>query len=131
MRRLLTLAVACGSITIGAAMAQEKGEHLHSWVAPREADARKNPLPNRPEIVAGGKKVFQERCAACHDDDGTGTARGPNLMTAHVQNQSDGDLFWKISRGNTRTGMPAFSFLPEPQRWQLVMYLRSEAGDGK
>ena len=45
-------------------------------------------------------------------------------MSADVQVQTDGALFWKISSGNTRAGMPTFSFLPEPQRWQLVLYLR-------
>jgi len=34
-------------------------------------------------------------------------------------------LFWKISTGNTRGGMPSFSFLPDTQRWQLVMHLRA------
>jgi hypothetical protein len=45
-------------------------------------------------------------------------------MQPDVQAQSDGALFWKISSGNTHSGMPAFSFLPEPQRWQLVLRLR-------
>jgi hypothetical protein len=44
-----------------------------------------------------------------------------------VQVQTDGALFWKISTGNTRKGMPAFSFLPEAQRWQLVLRLRTLA----
>jgi hypothetical protein len=46
-----------------------------------------------------------------------------------VQSQRDGALFWKISTGNTREGMPAFSFLPEPQRWQLVLHVRGLADD--
>jgi hypothetical protein len=40
-----------------------------------------------------------------------------------VQEQSDGVLFWKITTGNTRRGMPTFSFLPESQRWQLVLHI--------
>jgi len=46
-----------------------------------------------------------------------------------VQVQSDGALYWKITGGNTRGGMPTFSFLPELQRWQLVMHLRTLAPD--
>jgi hypothetical protein len=34
-------------------------------------------------------------------------------------------LFWKITNGNTDRGMPSFSKLPELQRWQLVLYLRT------
>jgi ribosomal protein S6E (S10) len=44
-----------------------------------------------------------------------------------VQAQTDGALFWKISGGNSHQGMPAFSFLPDPQRWQLVLHLRAIA----
>jgi hypothetical protein len=44
-----------------------------------------------------------------------------------VQAQTDGQLYWKINTGNTRAGMPAFSFLPELQRWQLVLQLRAIA----
>jgi mono/diheme cytochrome c family protein len=82
-------------------------------------------LINRPEAAAGGKKLFHQRCSVCHGEDGTGTHRGPNLTTRRVLQQSDGELFWKISSGNTRSGMPSFSFLPELQRWQLVLYLRT------
>jgi hypothetical protein len=42
-----------------------------------------------------------------------------------VQQQSDGTLFWKITNGNSSRGMPAFSKLPELQRWQLVLYVRA------
>ncbi|PYR59484.1 MAG: hypothetical protein DMF91_14665 [Acidobacteria bacterium] len=59
---------------------------------------------------------------------GHGTTKGPALTVPDVQSQSDGALFWKISGGNTRRGMPTFSFLPEAQRWQLVLHLRSLAG---
>lgn len=128
MRRLMTIAAACCFITIGAAIvADEQRERIDSWVAPREAEARHNPLPDRPDIIAGGQKVFQQRCSACHAEDGTGTDRGPNLAIRRVQDQADGALFWKISSGNTRTGMPTFSFLPEAQRWQLVMHVRALA----
>lgn len=98
-----------------------------TWVAPPAADSRHNPLNEEAEILAGGSKLFRQRCALCHGQDGTGTNRGPNLMTRHVQHQSDGALFWKISSGNTRTGMPGYSFLPEVQRWQLVSHLRAQA----
>jgi len=33
-------------------------------------------------------------------------------------------LFWKITNGNPDRGMPSFSKLPEPQRWQLVLFVR-------
>jgi len=95
------------------------------WTAPSQDGSRSNPLAGRPETAAGGAKVFQQRCASCHGGDGRGTSKAPNLGQPDVQAQTDGALFWKISGGNAHTGMPAFSFLPEPQRWQLVLHLRT------
>ena len=95
------------------------------WTAPAETAARTNPLAARTDLTAGGKKLFGQRCAECHGADARGTDRAPDLTAGDVQEQSDGALFWKISSGNTRTGMPSFSFLPEAQRWQLVLSLRA------
>jgi hypothetical protein len=56
-----------------------------------------------------------------------GTSRAPSLLSRRVQAETDGALFWKISSGDTRAGMPSFSYLPAPERWQLVLHLRSLA----
>jgi mono/diheme cytochrome c family protein len=96
-----------------------------AWVAPAEQASRRNPLALRTDAVAGGAKLFRQRCSTCHSEDGRGTARAPDLTQPDVQAQSDGALFWKISSGNTHHGMPTFSFLPESQRWQLVLQLRA------
>ena len=48
-----------------------------------------------------------------------------DLQLPVVQEQSDGVLFWKITNGNARKGMPSFSKLPELQRWQIVLYIRT------
>jgi mono/diheme cytochrome c family protein len=125
MRGLISVAGVCLCASVVVIAAQPQPER--TWVAPPSADSRQNPLEKQPEILAGGSKVFRQRCAFCHGQDGTGNNRGPNLMTRQVLEQSDGSLFWKISSGNTRTGMPAFSFLPEAQRWQLVSHLRAQA----
>lgn len=100
-------------------------DHDPTWVAPSRAAGRANPLVGRGDVIAGGRKLFQQRCASCHGDDGMGTSKAPNLADRQVQVQSDGALHWKISHGNARTNMPSFSFLPESQRWQLVLHLRS------
>jgi mono/diheme cytochrome c family protein len=122
MTRLL-LACAAASLYVSTIVAQAE----RPWRAPASSDARVNPLAARPDTTSGGARLFQQRCTVCHGSDATGTRRGPNLTTGPVQRQSDGALFWKITSGNTRTGMPTFSFLPELQRWQLVNYLRATA----
>ena len=97
------------------------------WVAPPKAASKPNPLVRQAAAESGGRKIFGQRCAACHADDGAGTTKAPDLTAPDVQSQTDGALFWKISSGNTRGGMPSFSFLPEAQRWQIVLRLRSLA----
>ena len=97
------------------------------WLAPAAEASKVNPLANRTDAVAGGRKLFQQRCSTCHGEDGGGTKKAPDLRQPDVQAQTDGALFWKISGGNAYQGMPSFSFLPEPQRWQLVLHLRTFA----
>jgi mono/diheme cytochrome c family protein len=113
--------VGVASLSGPAAQAQQN----RRWTAPPAAAQRTNPLVHRPDAERGGRKVFHERCAMCHGPDAEGTDKGPSLTARRVRAQSDGALFWKITQGNTHGGMPTFSFLPEPQRWQLVLHLRA------
>jgi mono/diheme cytochrome c family protein len=128
---LLGVSTLSMAIITGSARSQTVREHDAEWTAPARQAARTNPLAGRGDVdvdvIRGGNKLFHERCSTCHGEDARGTDRGPNLTTPTVQAQSDGALFWKISSGNTRTGMPTFSFLPALQRWQLVMHVRAHA----
>jgi mono/diheme cytochrome c family protein len=96
-----------------------------SWRPPDSAAARVNPLVGSPELAAGGRKLFQRQCAKCHGAQGQGLKNAADLQLPVVQQQSDGALFWKITNGNQRRAMPSFSGLPELQRWQIVLYLRT------
>jgi mono/diheme cytochrome c family protein len=126
MRVTLWMAAALLVSSIFATAQEGSRDHDRPWTAPAAAAAKRNPLANRSDAVAGGKKLFEQRCGTCHGDDAEGTADAPNLTRSAVQRQSDGALYWKITSGNTRTGMPTFSFLPPLQRWQLVLYVRSQ-----
>jgi len=118
-------AMLAGTMCVVGIDANQVRERDPNWAAPADASSKPNPLSNRPNAEAGGRKLFEQRCATCHGEDGLGTSKGPDLVERDVQAQTDGELFWKISSGNSRAGMPSFSFLPEPQRWQLVLRLRS------
>lgn len=97
------------------------------WHAPSKAAMRRNPLAASAELNGGGKKLFQTHCAECHQANGSGMAEkhSADLRQSIVQAHSDGALFWKITNGNLGRGMPSFSRLPEKQRWQLVLFLRT------
>ena len=109
-----------------AALAQNVGYSPDpNWKPPVAASTRANPLADRPELAAGGRKLFLRNCAECHGEDGRGLKSAADLQLPVVQQQSDGTLFWKITNGNSRNGMPSFSSLPEMQRWQIVLHLRT------
>ena len=97
------------------------------WVAPPDAVSKTNPLAGKDDAIAGGKKLYMRNCSECHGDDGQGTPykHSADFRLDSVQSQSDGALFWKITNGNLPKKMPSFSRLPELQRWQLVLYIRS------
>ena len=92
---------------------------------PEEAAERANPVESDPTATAAGKKLYERYCASCHGAEGGSGRKGPSLRATEVQSASAGALFWVITNGNVRAGMPAWSRLPEPQRWQLATYLKS------
>jgi mono/diheme cytochrome c family protein len=93
--------------------------------APEKARAKRNPLETEPEAVAAGRILFEQHCAECHGATAEGGKKGPSLRAAEVQGAAPGAIFWILTNGVVRKGMPVWSKLPEPQRWQLVSYLKS------
>jgi mono/diheme cytochrome c family protein len=122
-------AIAVTLLCAAAALAFAQSSSPRQWQAPAEASAKQNPYHGKAELAAGGQKIFTKTCAKCHDPGEK--QKGPNLASSEVQQESDGALFWKISNGNSRSGMPNFSNLPDGQRWQLVLYIRSLAQPSK
>jgi mono/diheme cytochrome c family protein len=95
---------------------------------PSKATARRNPLEHDVDAVMAGGKLYGMHCAECHGDTGEGgksAKKGPSLRAPEVQQATPGALFWVLSNGVVRHGMPVWSKLPEPQRWQLVTFVKS------
>jgi mono/diheme cytochrome c family protein len=92
---------------------------------PEKARAKRNPLEKDPDAVAAGSILFEQHCSECHGDIGEGGRKGPSLLAPEVQNSEPGAIFWILTNGVVRRGMPVWSKLPEPQRWQLVRYIKS------
>ncbi len=93
--------------------------------APEKARAKSNPLEKDPDAVAAGRVLFEQRCAECHGDNAEGSKKGPSLRATEIQNAEPGAIFWILTNGVVRKGMPVWSKLPEPQRWQLVRFIKS------
>lgn len=99
--------------------------------APAKESARTNPLESDPEAIAAGNKLFHMHCAECHGEMAEGGKKAPSLLVDEVQQSTPGTLFWLLTNGVVRRGMPVWSKLPESQRWQLVSYLKSLSGPSK
>ncbi len=96
--------------------------------APAKARNRANPFENDPHAVAAGAILFEQHCAECHGKSAEGTPKAPSLVVREVQSATPGTLFWLLTNGVVRKKMPVWSKLPEPQRWQLVRYIKSLGG---
>lgn len=98
--------------------------------APAEAKARRNPVSDDEASIRAGQAVYEKHCLSCHGAMGKGEHHGtkgnhrPPDLTKVVHRQTDGELFWKITRGGG--AMPSYTkSLTEEERWQVTRYLRS------
>jgi mono/diheme cytochrome c family protein len=110
----------------------------NTWELPDDVDKTKNPVPSTPESIAKGKELYHARmkgnCVFCHGETGAGNeANFPRLRRkpADISNKermtamTDGELFWKITKG-IRGIMPAGEGrMTEEDRWQVVNYIRT------
>jgi len=102
------------------------GDSVETLIAniPQKARSKTNPVEKNPDATLAGRKLFEQHCAECHGENANGTKRGPSLNVPQLEQASSGELFWIITNGVVRSGMPSWSKLPEPQRWQIVTFLR-------
>ena len=132
-RRGVLIAGAClmGMALIATVWAQAAAA---PWVAPARQVRKVNPVASDDQSLAAGKALYATHCLSCHG--ATGVGNGPaakaleknpgDLSKPKLWEQTDGELFWKITTGNKP--MPAFeTLITEEQRWQIVNYTRTLA----
>lgn len=101
------------------------------WIAPSYADTLINPFTSNEKIIADGKKIYESACWTCHGMDGRGDGPASKELkpkpadhtSANIQKQSDGAIFWKMSKGRGEM-VPLEKSLSKQQRWKLVCYIR-------
>lgn len=102
--------------------------------APTRAAAVTNPVPADHNSIAQGKSLYQKNCQSCQGASGQGNGPGAanlnltptDLSDSSLWNQTDGELFWKITEG--KKPMPRFGkMLTDEQRWNVVNYIRTLA----
>jgi mono/diheme cytochrome c family protein len=101
------------------------------WTAPASEKGKKSPIATSAKVAEQGEKAARTNCVSCHGAKGKGdgaaaVALNPkpaDWTSKRVQDESDGELFWKISTG--RGAMPSWRHLPENDRWALIQYIRT------
>jgi mono/diheme cytochrome c family protein len=110
----------------------------HHAEIPAEYAGLKNPIPADDESLERGAALYATNCASCHGDGGMGDGPAGSALipapapVAHTsQMMADDYLFWRVSEGGTpfATSMPAWKFLDEQARWDMVNYMRA-LGEG-
>jgi mono/diheme cytochrome c family protein len=130
MKLLGILTALLGSALV-AVNAEQPGSK-DKWVAPAAEERNKNPIAVNESSLAAGQKIFLKRCVACHGK--TGNGDGPNaadlgihpakLSDPVVREETDGELFWKITVG--KKPMPSYRTRLSPtDRWNVINYLRT------
>ncbi|HTZ99028.1 MAG TPA: c-type cytochrome [Candidatus Aquilonibacter sp.] len=115
--------LAAGLLALVACMAAADG----SWLkhVPAKDRARVNPYAGQADAIAAGAKLFEDHCSPCHGADALGRGKRPSLRSERVQQATDGEIAWLLKNGNLAKGMPSWSAIPEPSRWQVIAYLKS------
>ena len=86
-------------------------------------------LTTDASVLAAGKSIFQERCAACHGNNGQGMV-GPNLTDDYwLHGNKISDVFKTIEYGVQSKGMPTWeSQLTPKQISDVANYVKSLHG---
>jgi mono/diheme cytochrome c family protein len=83
--------------------------------------------------LANGQRYYQQNCAVCHGDGGVGNGPatkygvpGINLNTDMTKGRTDGYVYGMLRNG--RGSMPSYNRIEEPDRWDVVNYVRGLQG---
>jgi putative heme-binding domain-containing protein len=94
----------------------------------RYLNESRHPSIGKPEAIAAGAKLFSASCAGCHGPDGSGGARGPNLVQRALWHPlADEAIFDAIRKGIPGTDMPPTK-LDDDQTWNLVAFIHALTG---
>jgi mono/diheme cytochrome c family protein len=114
----------------------------NTWELPADADKTKNPTTATAESIAKGKELYMEKmkgnCVFCHGETGAGNeANFPKLRRKpadltnkeHMAEMTDGELYWKITKGITGIMPAGDRRMNEEERWHVVNYVRTLGKD--
>jgi thiosulfate dehydrogenase len=108
----------------------------HSLDATIDREAAQPPYPFGPvtdAVIVAGAKGYMANCAVCHGSAGSEASNiskglyvpAPQFTRHGVDDDPEGETYWKIEHGIRFTGMPSFKGnLSEEQIWQITYFLK-------
>jgi cytochrome c5 len=127
MRNIISL---YKSIFIFSAICCIQNSYSQKWETPADKKSKVSPIVFNESTTKEGEALFTKNCQSCHGNPGQGNflkslnPQPPDPASKEFQEQTDGELFYKITTG--RAIMPAFkNILSEEERWKVISYFRS------
>ncbi len=124
------------------------GYQPRRWETETSATGRLGPAvaeAQQPGDATAGKAIYEKKCAVCHGIEGKGDGPAAGQLDPRPRDftrglykirttpsgnpPTDQDLFRVITEGIPGTSMPAWTVIPEKDRWNLVAYLKIFAPD--
>lgn len=101
----------------------------------REAPRGPNPVTLSDASLSEGIHLYGQHCSLCHgtaagDATASAVAKGlypapPQLATEGVEDDPEGNSYWKIKHGVRLSGMPAWGgTLNDRQIWAIALFLK-------
>ncbi len=118
----------------GLALAAWAHEGHGKSYAPAAAKKLRSPVAASPESIAKGGVLYREQCGVCHGEDGKAQTemakamkqKPTDLTSAAMAGITEGEIFWVLTHGIEKEGMPAFDKkLDDAARWQVTHFVRS------
>jgi len=109
-----------------------RGHMPYLFASQDEAASLVNPLPRSPQVMAEGKRVYENRCVVCHGPLGDGHptltsaygAKPADLQSQTFREYPDGKIYFVIVRG--KGAMPSYAGeLTPDERWAVIHYVRA------
>jgi putative copper resistance protein D len=91
-------------------------------------------VPYSAASIVQGEALYRAHCQSCHGVGGAGDGpvgaalprRPADLTAKHASDHTAGDLYWWVSHGIARSGMPGFAEQLTPEdRWDVINFVRA------
>lgn len=122
-----SLAAAIAAKVEGSAVTEQAGRIKAALISAYGITVAPSVAPD----LSRAKSLFSQRCAACHGEEGRGDGPSAAQLDPRPTNFHDAarhgrrsvqGLYSTITQGVDGTSMPAFTDLPEPDRWALAFH---------